>query len=150
MPCRVHGKGIWMRLGVQIEPQFGFEYGEVLAIADLALKVGVFNIWFSDHLLLDRDATDRVLLDPLLLMTALARDAREVRVGGLVFCNSYRNPALLAKMCATIDVLSSGRLEFGIGAGWKELDYRTYGYPFPPARTRIEQLDEALHVIKGA
>jgi alkanesulfonate monooxygenase SsuD/methylene tetrahydromethanopterin reductase-like flavin-dependent oxidoreductase (luciferase family) len=64
-----------------------------------------------------------------------------------VTCNSYRNPALLAKMASTLDVLSHGRLNFGIGAGWYEHEYRAYGYPFPDAPERLRQLREALQII---
>ena len=99
--------------------------------------------------MLDADATDRVLLDPWLLMAALVRDNEKTRVGSLVFCSSYRNPALLAKMGATIDVLSNGRLDFGIGAGWKKLEYNAYGYEFPEFPTRAEQLAEAIQIIRG-
>ena len=138
-----------MEFGVQIEPQFGFDYDTILSIANKAIKNGFSTLWFSDHFMLDKDATDRILLDPWLLMTALVRDNSTIRVGSLVFCNSYRSPPLHAKMGATLDVLSSGRFEFGIGAGWKEIEYNAYGYEFPKALTRISQLSEALQIIKG-
>jgi alkanesulfonate monooxygenase SsuD/methylene tetrahydromethanopterin reductase-like flavin-dependent oxidoreductase (luciferase family) len=139
-----------MRFGVQVEPQFGFNYNDVLEIADKALGNGFEVVWFSDHFMLDADATDRVLLDPWLLMAALVRDNDKIRVGSLVFCSSYRMPALHAKMAATIDVLSNGRLEFGIGAGWKKLEYNAYGYDFPDFPTRADQLEEAIEIIRGA
>jgi hypothetical protein len=65
---------------------------------------------------------------------ALARDTSRIRLGQMVTCNGYRNPALLAKMASTVDVLSHGRLDFGIGAGWYEHEYRAYGYEYPPTR----------------
>jgi alkanesulfonate monooxygenase SsuD/methylene tetrahydromethanopterin reductase-like flavin-dependent oxidoreductase (luciferase family) len=65
----------------------------------------------------------------------------------MVTCNGYRNPALLAKMASTVDVLSHGRLNFGIGAGWYEQEYRAYSYPFPDAPVRLRQLDEAVQII---
>ena len=65
----------------------------------------------------------------------------------MVTCNNYRNPALLAKMASTVDVLSHGRLDFGIGAGWYEEEYHAYGYPFPDGPERLRMLDEALQVI---
>jgi len=80
-------------------------------------------------------------------LAALARDTKRVRVGQIVTCNSYRNPALVAKMASTLDVLSHGRLNFGIGAGWYEHEYRAYGYPFPDGPERLRQLREALQVI---
>ena len=139
-----------MRFGVQIEPQFGFRYNDVLEISDVALENGFEVVWFSDHFMLDADATEKILLDPWLLMAALVRDNEKIRVGSLVFCNSYRNPALHAKMGATIDVLSNGRLEFGIGAGWKKMEYNAYGYEFPDFPTRAEQLIDAIQIIRGA
>jgi len=134
---------------VQIEPQFGFTYDDVLGISKAAIDNGFSALWFSDHFMLDKDATDKILLDPWLMMTALARDNSDIRIGSLVFCNSYRPPALHAKMAATLDHLSNGRLEFGIGAGWKEIEYNAYGYKFPDAHTRIDQLTEALQIIRG-
>ena len=138
-----------MEFGVQIEPQVGFNLESILQIADSALENGFSTLWFSDHFMLDAESTDRVLLDPWLLMTALVRENPEIRVGSLVFCNSYRPPALHAKMASTLDHLSGGRFEFGIGAGWKKIEYDAYGYPFPNDSTRIEQLDEAIQIIKG-
>ena len=139
-----------MEFGVQIEPQFGFEYEDISKIGRIGLENGFSTLWFSDHFMLDADATDKVLLDPWLVMTAIVREFKELKVGSLVFCNSYRNPALHAKMAATLDVLSGGRLEFGIGAGWKRLDYKAYGYDFPDFPTRAAQLAEAIQIIRGA
>ncbi|MCK5150821.1 MAG: LLM class flavin-dependent oxidoreductase [Candidatus Thorarchaeota archaeon] len=138
-----------MKFGVQIEPQFGFSYSDVLNISESAIKNGFTTLWFSDHFMLDKNAIDKELLDPWLLMTALVRDNKNIRVGSLVFCNSYRHPPVHAKMAATLDVLSEGRLEFGIGAGWKQIEYNAYGYNFPDSLTRIEQLAEAVQIIKG-
>ncbi|GAC1584714.1 MAG: LLM class F420-dependent oxidoreductase [Ktedonobacteraceae bacterium] len=78
---------------------------------------------------------------------ALARDTKRVRIGQMVTCNGYRNPALLAKMASTVDVLSHGRLNFGIGAGWYEHEYRAYGYSYPDAPERLRYLREAIQVI---
>ncbi|MHA2163878.1 MAG: hypothetical protein ACXABF_15800, partial [Candidatus Thorarchaeota archaeon] len=77
-----------MEFGVQIEPQVGFDLESVLEIAESALENGFSTLWFSDHFMLDAESTDRVLLDPWLLMTALVRENPEIRVGSLVFCNS--------------------------------------------------------------
>ena len=79
-------------------------------------------------------------------LAALAEATARIRVGVLVTSVGYRHPAVLAKMAATLDVISGGRLEFGIGAGYLEAEYRMYGLPFPPASVRIAQLDEALRV----
>jgi alkanesulfonate monooxygenase SsuD/methylene tetrahydromethanopterin reductase-like flavin-dependent oxidoreductase (luciferase family) len=71
-----------------------------------------------------------------------------IKLGSLVLCNSFRNPALLAKMAASLDVISKGRLEFAIGAGWHKAEYIAYGYEFPDARTRIRQLEEGVKIIR--
>jgi alkanesulfonate monooxygenase SsuD/methylene tetrahydromethanopterin reductase-like flavin-dependent oxidoreductase (luciferase family) len=135
--------------GIQIEPQFGFSLDEVERIAEVGIANGFSTLWFSDHFMLDADAVDKVLLDPWLLMTALVTTNKEIRVGSLVFCNSYRSPSLHAKMAATLDNLADGRLEFGIGAGWKKIEYDAYGYAFPNDLTRIAQLGEAIQIMKG-
>jgi F420-dependent oxidoreductase-like protein len=81
-------------------------------------------------------------------LAALAEATDRIRVGVLVTSVGFRHPAVLAKMAATLDVISGGRLEFGIGAGYLEAEYRMYGLPFPPASVRIAQLDEAIRVCK--
>jgi len=78
---------------------------------------------------------------------ALARDTKRVRIGQMVTCNGYRNPALLAKMASTVDVMSHGRLDFGIGAGWFQHEYLAYGYNYPDAPERLRYLREAVQVI---
>jgi len=82
------------------------------------------------------------------LLSAITSITTKLRVGQVVTCNSYRSPSLLAKMSSTLDAISNGRLEFGIGAGWFEHEYNSYGYQFDSASTRIEQLDESLIIIK--
>src|SRR5262249_50349742 len=86
-------------------------------------------------------------LEGFVLMSLLAGWTRSIRIGTLVLCDAYRNPALTAKMAATLDALSGGRLEFGYGAGWHEAEYRGYGYAFPPAATRIAMMEEGLAII---
>ena len=83
------------------------------------------------------------------LLSAIAAITNRVKVGQLVTCNSYRNPALLAKMLSTLDVISNGRAELGIGAGWHKEEYIQYGYDFPSALTRMEQLDESISIVKS-
>lgn len=82
------------------------------------------------------------------LLSAIAAITTKLRIGQVVTCNSYRSPSLLAKMSSTLDAISDGRLEFGIGAGWFEYEYNSYGYPFDSASVRIEQLDESITIIK--
>ena len=88
------------------------------------------------------------LLDSWVAISALSRDTKTIRLGHLVNCVGYRNPALLGRMAATLDVISGGRLEFGIGAGWLEPEYNSYGYPFPEPSVRVEQMSEAVQLIR--
>jgi F420-dependent oxidoreductase-like protein len=87
-------------------------------------------------------------LEAWTLMSAVAAVTERIRIGTLVLCNSYRNPALVAKMASSLDAVSNGRLVLGLGAGWMEEEYRAYGYPFPKLRVRAEQLEEGIEVIK--
>ncbi len=135
-----------MDLGVQIEPQFGFSYTAVRDIARAAHAAGFTRLWVSDHLLLHKDAVAVDCLEAWTLLAALARDTEGIRIGPMVSAQSYRNPALLAKMAAGVDHLSGGRLDFGVGAGWKELEYRQYGYDFPEPAVRVTQLVETLEI----
>ncbi|MBI3030015.1 MAG: TIGR03560 family F420-dependent LLM class oxidoreductase [Candidatus Rokubacteria bacterium] len=81
-------------------------------------------------------------------MTALANETKNVRVGCLVFCVNYRHPGVLAKALCTIDHISGGRVECGIGAGWHEIEYKGYGFPFEPIGVREDQLEEAIQVLR--
>ena len=135
-----------MDLGVQIEPQFGFSYADVLGIAREAETAGFRALWVSDHLFLGPDAVATDCLEAWTLLAALAVDTKKIRLGPMVTAQSYRNPALLAKIAAGVDQMSGGRVEFGVGAGWKEVEYKAYGYEFPDAPTRVTQLVETLEI----
>ena len=135
-----------MDLGVQVEPQFGFSYADVVAIAREGESSGFRALWVSDHLFLGPDAVNTDCLEAWTLLAALAVDTKKIRIGPMVTSQSYRNPALLAKIAAGVDHMSSGRLEFGVGAGWKEVEYKAYGYEFPDGPTRLTQLVETLEI----
>ena len=135
-----------MDLGVQIEPQFGFKFEDVLGIGNDAEAAGFTRLWVSDHLFLGKDAVNVDCLEAWTLLAALAMRTDRIRIGPMVTSQSYRNPALLAKIAAAVDVLSRGRLDFGLGAGWKEIEYRAYGYDFPDAPTRVTQMIETLEI----
>jgi len=135
-----------MDLGVQIEPQFGFAFDELVAIANDAERAGFTRYWVSDHFFLDPDSMATSCFEAWTLLAALAVRTRSIRIGSMVTAQSYRNPALLAKIAAGVDVMSGGRLEFGLGAGWKDFEYRAYGYEFPSAADRVTQMNECLEI----
>src|SRR5437867_2555539 len=135
-----------MDLGIQVEPQFGFKFEDVLAIAHEGEAAGFTRLWLSDHLFLGPDSAQTDCLEAWTLLAALAVQTKRIRIGPMVTAQSYRNPALLAKIAAGVDVMSGGRLDFGIGAGWKDIEYKAYGYPFPDGPTRVTQLIETLEI----
>jgi F420-dependent oxidoreductase-like protein len=122
-------------------------YETMTRVAQEAEALGFDSVWLYDHLHTVPVPTQEVTFECWMSTAALARDTKRVRIGQIVTCNSYRNPALLAKMASCVDVMSHGRLDFGIGAGWYEHEYRAYGYDFPDAPTRLRQLREAVQVI---
>jgi F420-dependent oxidoreductase-like protein len=137
-----------IRFAVHIDPQFGFTFDEVVQIARTAEQTDCHALWTSDHLFWDADSTQRHCLEAWTLLAALAPLTTTLRLGTLVTCNSYRHPSILAKAVACLDTISQGRIDCGLGAGWKELEYRAYGIPFPPIGTRMAQLREAVQVLR--
>ena len=122
-------------------------YETMTRVAVEAETLGFDSIWLFDHFHTVPVPTQEVTFEAWTSTAALARDTKRVRIGQLVTCNGYRNPALLAKMASTVDVLSHGRLDFGIGAGWYEQEFRAYGYDFPDGPTRLKQLRDAVQTI---
>jgi alkanesulfonate monooxygenase SsuD/methylene tetrahydromethanopterin reductase-like flavin-dependent oxidoreductase (luciferase family) len=112
----------------------------------LTLITGHFDsAWIVDHLMFD----DTAVLEAFTILTYMAAQHPNLKFGHTVLCQSFRNPALLAKMAATLQFLSNGRFILGLGAGWHEAEYRAYGYDFPPNSIRVEQLEETLQIIKA-
>src|SRR5258706_10948218 len=109
------------------------------------LSPGFTTLWVEDHLQLGETATH----ESMTTLSYFAGEFPQFRVGALVLCQSYRNPALTAKMAANLQLLSGGRFILGLGAGWKEDEYHAYGYSFPDTKTRLEQLEEAAIIVKA-
>ncbi|GAA0582611.1 TIGR03621 family F420-dependent LLM class oxidoreductase [Kribbella sandramycini] len=112
--------------------------------AALARKVedlGYYSLTVSDHL--DEQ------IAPIAALMAAANATSTLRIGSMLFCNDYRHPVVLAKEAATLDVLSGGRFDLGLGAGWLATDYERAGIPLDPPGVRIDRLEEALAVLKG-
>jgi len=122
-------------------------YETMNRVAQEAEALGFHSIWLYDHFHTVPVPSQEVTFECWTSIAALARDTKRVRVGQIVTCNGYRNPALLAKMASTVDALSHGRLVLGIGAGWYEHEYRAYGYPYPETAERLKRLREAVQII---
>src|SRR6266496_3498258 len=122
-------------------------YETMTRVAKEAEDSGFHSIWLYDHFHTVPVPSQEVTFECWTSTAALARDTKRVRVGQIVTCNGYRNPALLAKMASTVDALSHGRLVLGIGAGWYEHEYRAYGYLYPETAERLERLREAVQII---
>ena len=120
-------------------------------IVDFAGKVEAGpweSIWVYDHFHTVPVPTDEACHEAWSLVAALAATTQRLRIGQMCTCMTYRNPAYLAKVAATCDVISGGRVEMGIGAGWYEHEWRAYGYGFPPAGERLARLDEGVQIMK--
>ncbi|HEY4387672.1 MAG TPA: LLM class F420-dependent oxidoreductase [Ktedonobacteraceae bacterium] len=122
-------------------------YETLTHVARTADELGFESVWLVDHFHTIPRPAQEITFESWTTTAAVARDTKRIRIGQLVTCNGYRNPALLAKMASTVDVLSHGRLNFGIGAGWFEHEYRAYGYEYPDAPDRLRLLREAVQVI---
>jgi F420-dependent oxidoreductase-like protein len=122
-------------------------YETMTAVAQEAEALDYHSIWLFDHFHTVPVPTQEPTFECWTSTAALARDTKRVRIGQMVTCNGYRNPALMAKMASTVDVLSHGRLDFGVGAGWYEHEYRAYGYEYPDAPQRLRYLREAVQVF---
>jgi F420-dependent oxidoreductase-like protein len=134
-----------MRISVKLAPTF--DYSELEQFWRAADDLGFEAVWNYDHFygLIDNTKPTHEGWTTLAAMAVVIRNAR---VGCMVTGVTYRNPAILAKMAVTVDHISGGRLDFGIGAGWHEAEHRGYGIDFPSAGKRVAMLDEALTVVR--
>jgi F420-dependent oxidoreductase-like protein len=112
-----------------------------------AEELGFESVWVFDHFTTVPEPTEEITFESFTVLAALASMTRRVRLGHMVVCAGFRNPALVAKLSSTLDVVSGGRFELGIGAGWKRDEWDAYGYGFPPIGERMAALGDALEVI---
>jgi F420-dependent oxidoreductase-like protein len=137
----------WRHDLVDKPPIRQFEYSKNIALA--ADKLRFDSVYAYDHFIPHYNyEKHKTFFECFILISAIASITKNVKIGQIVTCNSYRNPGLLAKMVATLDAITNGRAELGIGAGWYEEEYVAYGYDFPANRMRIERLDESISIIK--
>ncbi len=110
-------------------------------------ELGFESIWLFDHLHTTPKPTDEITFESFTSLSALAALTSRVRLGHIVICTAFRNPALTAKMISTMDSISGGRMDLGIGAGWKRDEWLAYGYGFPETKERLARLGDDLEVI---
>jgi F420-dependent oxidoreductase-like protein len=116
-------------------------------VARHAEELGFESIWLYDHFATDPIPEDEITFEAFTMLAGLGASTERVRLGHLVLGAGYRNPALVAKMGSTLDVITDGRVEVGLGAGWKEDEYLAFGYDFPPLRERLAILGETLEIV---
>ncbi|MCU0268007.1 MAG: LLM class F420-dependent oxidoreductase [Acidimicrobiales bacterium] len=124
------------------------KWATAVEVARLADDLGYDVLLAYDHFHNVPTPAHETVFECWTTLAALSQVTTDIRLGQMVGCASYRNPALLAKITANLDVMSGGRLDWGIGAGWYEHEYRAYGYDFPPAAQRIRMLRETVEIVK--
>lgn len=135
-----------VEFGVMLRQQ-KIDFADIKDAALLCEKLGYDSVWFYDHVL-GQGIIGIDIFEPWTLMSALSSVTDRIRFGTMVLCNGFRHPPLLAKMASTLDVISNGRVEFAIGAGWFKEEFHAYGYEFPDTKERIEMLSESVAIIK--
>jgi F420-dependent oxidoreductase-like protein len=127
----------------------GEKWAKAVEIAELAEQLGYDTLFVYDHFHNVPRPAHEAVFECWTALAAISQRTSRIRLGQMVGCNSYRQPSLLAKITSTLDVVSGGRLDWGIGAGWYENEYRGYGYEFPAARDRIGMLRECVEIVRS-
>ncbi len=138
-----------MRYALMIEPQMGLTYAEQLAVARRAEAAGFEAFFRSDHYESFPGGSDEPTTDAWSVLAGLARETSTIRLGALVSPVTFRAPGNLAKVVATVNDMSGGRVEMGAGAGWHADEHRRHGFPFPEMAERAEMLEETLEIVRG-
>jgi F420-dependent oxidoreductase-like protein len=125
------------------------KWAKAVEVAELAEALGYDSIWVYDHFHNVPVPAHEAVFECWTTLAALSQRTSRMRLGQMVGCAAYRNPGLLAKITSNIDVMSAGRLDWGIGAGWYEHEFRAYGYDFPPAADRIRMLRETVEIVRS-
>jgi F420-dependent oxidoreductase-like protein len=138
-----------MRVCLMIEGQEDVTWEDWVALADACERLGFEGLFRSDHYGSVFGAEGRGSTDAWTLLAALAARTERLRLGTLVSPVTFRAPALLAKAAVTVDRISGGRAEIGMGAGWLEAEHRAHGFPFPPTADRFSMLEEQVEIVDG-
>ncbi len=138
-----------MRFALMIEPQQGLSYAEILADARAAERAGLEAFFRSDHYTSFPGESGLPTTDAWATLAGLARETHTIRLGALVSPVTFRIPGSFAKLVGTVDAMSGGRIEVGMGAGWNEREHRELGIPFPSLRERYDRLEESLAILHG-
>jgi F420-dependent oxidoreductase-like protein len=125
------------------------KWKKTVEVAQLAEKLGFDSIWVYDHFHNVPRPAHETVFECWTVMSAISQLTSTIRLGQMVGCNLYREPSLLAKITSTLDVISGGRLDWGIGAGWYENECRGYGYDFPEPKVRIAMLRECVEIVRS-
>jgi alkanesulfonate monooxygenase SsuD/methylene tetrahydromethanopterin reductase-like flavin-dependent oxidoreductase (luciferase family) len=138
-----------VRVALMVEGQEGVSWDQWLALAEGCEEHGIDTLFRSDHYLSLTAPRERPATDAWTLLGALAGRTSKLRLGTLVSPVTFRHPAVVAKAAATVDHISGGRVEVGLGAGWMELEHETFGFPFPETSERVRMLAEQLERVDG-
>ncbi len=138
-----------MRFALMTEPQQGLSYADILAATRAAEAAGLEAFFRSDHYASFPGEPGQPTTDAWATLAGLARETDTIRLGALVSPVTFRIPGSFAKLVATVDEMSGGRIEVGMGAGWNAAEHRELGIPFPSLRERYERLEESLAIVHG-
>jgi len=139
-----------VKVRVLMEPRHGATYDRISAMARAAEEAGFDGFFRGDHYLgIDAGDPDYLPTDSWTTLAGLARDTSRIRLGTLMTAGTFRQPAVVAIVVATVDQMSQGRVSLGIGTGWYEREHQSYGIPFPSMGERFDRLEEAIQVITG-
>lgn len=138
-----------MRFCLMLEGQEGVTWSQWVAVAEAAERLGFEALFSSDHYLSVQGARGRGSNDAWTILAGLAVRTERLRLGTMVSPATFRHPTVLAKIATTVDHISGGRVEIGMGAGWWEEEHRTHGFPFPPTAERFEIFEEQVEIVHG-
>jgi F420-dependent oxidoreductase-like protein len=138
-----------MRFALMTEPQQGYRYQDILDMALAAEEAGFETFFRSDHYMSFPGASDLRTTDAWTTLAGLARETTRIGLGSMVSPVTFRIPGSFAKVVATVDEMSGGRVEMGVGAGWHDDEHAAYGIPFPDAVERVDRMEEELIILRG-